>query len=161
MQWRETMHGQLATKASKLNSEGNHSDALCLLEQAIELRPRDPILLVYRGRVLHALARFGEAERSFREALHIDRGLCYAWSELGLLLMDCKRFEEAAECLQESANLKRDFSTYTVLANVQLAFDAHSALMNAQKALELNPNWDEAAEVRDEAKGLIEQNDRP
>ena len=157
MKWRQTARGQLATKASVLSSRGNHADALCLLEQSLEIDPKDPLLLVYRGRVLHALARCAEAERSFRDALEIDRSISFAWNELGLLLRDCSRFEEAAECLRESAKLRPDFNTYTVLAGVEMSFDLRAALVDAEKALELNPNWDEAIQVRNAARVLIER----
>lgn len=152
MKWRETRRGQLATEASKLSSKGNHSDALNLLERALELKPKDPLVLVYRGRVLHALARYGEAEKSFRDALNIDGNLCYAWNELGLLFEDRGFFEKAADCLTRSVQLRPDFNSYTVLAKVELMFDVDAALSDAEKALELNPGWDEAIQVRDAAK---------
>ena len=159
MKWRESKQGQLATEASKLSSNGNHSLALSLLELALEHSPKDQLVLVYYGRVLHALGRDKEAEHSLREAVAIRSDLCYPWSELGLLLKDCKRFGEAAECFQKSAQLHPDASTFTLLAELELSFDADSSFRNAMKALELDPNWDEAIQIAARAKAAIAKSD--
>ncbi len=155
MKWRETKRGQLATKAGELSSHGKHKDALCLLDQAIEIEPEDHIILVYRGRVLASLERYDEAEHSFRRSLEIRDDLVYAWNELGFLLKDRERYEEAAECLRTSVSLEADYNTYTMLASVEMMFDKVAALSNAQKALKINPDWDEAIEIRDEAIAAI------
>ncbi len=115
---------------------------------------------MYRGRILHALGGDKEAERSFREAIDLKSDFSYAWSEIGLLLKDCERFVESAECLRQSALLRPDCSTYTVIARVELEFDPDASLRDATKALELNPDWDEAIQIQNTAKQMVDRRNR-
>ena len=155
MKWRDSDRGRLATEASDLSSNGHHDLALSLLEQALQINPLDPLVLVYHGRVLHALGRDSDSERSFRKAISIKCDLSFAWSEFGMMLIDCKRLTEAAECLKQSAAIRPDCSTYTLLASIKLAFDADGALRDATSALELDPTWDEAIHLQALAERAI------
>jgi tetratricopeptide (TPR) repeat protein len=152
MRWRETAQGRLATEADELSSAGSHADALALIERALEFEPRDPMILAYRGRELHALERFDEAERSLRDALGIDRGLTHAWNELGMLMRSRGFFEKAAFCFEQSAEVSPDVYVLTILANMQLAFDPQKSVENAESALAIDPDWDEAQTILESAK---------
>jgi len=75
-----------------------------------------------------------------------------AWGELGLVHRNLGQFEEAAACYKRSVALEEDFSTYTLLAAVEYEFDVEQPIIHAEKALQLNPDWDEAETVLAEAK---------
>ena len=155
MKWRETPQGRLATDAGDLSSKGNHAEALALLERALEYKRRDPMVLVYRGRVLSALGRHEEAEQSLRDALGVDGNFSHAWSELGMLMESKGSFEKAAFCYEQSVKISPSAEVLTMLANMQLAFDPQKSVYNAERALSIDPEWAEARTVRDSAKSEI------
>ena len=157
MKWRETVQGQLATEADELSSAGNHVGALALLEQALAFNTKDPVVLVYRGRELHSLERYDEAEQSLRDALAIDDNLTHAWNELGMLMESKEAFEEAAFCFEQSAKLSPNVDVLTMLANMQLAFDPQKSVENAKRALSFDPDWDEAQTILKSAKRQIRE----
>ena len=152
VKWRETKRGRLATAAGELSDRGEPARALVLLEQALALKPGDPVLLTYQGRVLRALGRGGEAERVLRGAIDVDEGLVHAWNELGMLMEEREEFEEAASCFEQSAKRAPNRDVLTMLANMQLAFDPRSSVENAERALALDPEWEEARRVLASAK---------
>lgn len=160
--WRETPHGLLATRASALSDQGKHADALELLAQAIELRPEDPLVLTYQGRILGALGRYDEAEQVLRQAIGIDPKLPFAWNELGMLMESREEFDKAAFCYRQSADLSPCVEIWTMLANMLLAFDPQESLEIAERALSIDPDWDEAQDIRDaalrEIRGLSDGN---
>lgn len=155
MKWRDTRQGKLATDASEFSSKGNHAKALLLIEEALALSPKDPMVLVYQGRVLLALGRHDDAEQSLRAALGIDGNLPYAWNELGMLMQSRGAFEKAAFCYEQSAGISLSVEVLTMLANVQLAFDPEKAIETAERALSVDSEWTEAQAVRNAAKNEI------
>ncbi len=157
MKWRETAHGRLCVEAVELSSDGMHAEALDLLERALEIKPSDPKALVYRGSVFHALGRYHEAEQSLRDALEIDRSITHAWNELGMVMESIGLFERAASCFEQSAKISPNTSVLTMLASMQLAFDPQKSVHNAERALSIDPTWDEAQAVRDAAKRTMSE----
>jgi tetratricopeptide (TPR) repeat protein len=157
MKWRWTPQGQLATEAADLSSKGNHSEALALLERALEFNRMDKMVLVYHGRVLTALRRYDEAEHSLRAALGVDGTFSHAWNQLGMLNEDQGKFEKAAFCYEQSVKSAPTVEILTMLANVQSAFDPQKAADNADRALSIDPNWDEAQAVRDNARAQLKR----
>lgn len=152
MRWRDTPQGRLATEANELSAKGDPAGALDLLDRALEIRPRDPIVLVYRGRVLIASGRHDEAEQSLRTALGIDGNLSHAWNELGMLMESRGKFEKAAHCYEESARMAPCAEILTMLASMQLAFDPQKAIESAKRTLSLDSDWSEAQTVLDAAE---------
>ncbi|MEM8884223.1 MAG: tetratricopeptide repeat protein [Planctomycetota bacterium] len=152
MSWRESPAGRLTVRADDLYDEGRHDEALDLIEQALRLRPRSVALETRRGRELHALGRYAEAEQVVRAALRINDRFVHAWNQLGMQYMDQGYFEKAAFCFQQSADIAPNESVLTGLANCQLVFDPAAALENAERALAIDPTWEEAERVRDSAR---------
>jgi tetratricopeptide (TPR) repeat protein len=145
-------YAQDCLKRAWLLADQNDTDgAICLVDEAICLRPTWPECRVIKGRFLLDAKRFCEAEASLREAIHIDEMDFYAWLELGFVFYDQELFEKAAFCFRKSAQINPHYSVYTMLANAELAFDTEAAKADAQRALDLNPDWDEARRIRDTA----------
>jgi tetratricopeptide (TPR) repeat protein len=164
MTWRATPQGQLATDADELSARGNHSEALALLERALEFNRMDKAVLVYYGRELAALGRYDEAEHSLRSALSVDETFSLAWNELGMLMQlkgafDKGAFEKAAFCYEQSARIAPSVEILTVLANVQLVFAPQKAADNAERALAIDSEWTEAQVIRNSARIQIQRLD--
>src|SRR5262249_3504688 len=58
------------------------------------------------GMALYFLGRYQAAEAAFREAVRLKPSYARAWGDLGELLGEQRRFEEAAEVLRESVRVK-------------------------------------------------------
>ncbi len=116
-------------------------------------------ILALSERIYREWGKFQESEDAIRKGIDLAPCGSYAWTELGLLLMDRKLFKKAADCLRKSVQLRPDFNTYTILAAVEFTFDVDAALLDAERALEINPDWDEAMQVRDDAQKAIKKRD--
>ena len=99
------------------------------------------------GSELHDLGKLDEAERILHQALDLDSRFHLAWAQLGLVMGAREEFEKAAYCFEQAASISLDKSVYTMLANMQLAFDPWSAATNARQALSFDPGWEEASRV--------------
>ena len=125
----------------------NLPEAIRLIEKAIELFPLDTVYWSGKGQFLRNAGRHKESKLSTRRAIELNPKNYHAWATLGLIHIYHRNFEEAANCLQRSAELKERFGTYTMLAAAEIEFDVESAIKHAKKALELNPDWDEARDI--------------
>lgn len=141
--------------AVEAEQSGDFGKAVYQMKNALRLCPRCVPYWVSLGNLYRSMLKFQESEEAIRKAIEINPSASYAWSELGLLCRDKKLYEKAAEYLMKSVQLRPSFSTYTVLADVVLMFDADAALLHAEKALELSPGFDEAIAIRDAAKRTI------
>ncbi len=132
--------------------------ALEHLQIAVKLASSSSARSVYitlQGGVLRRLGRFDDAKLVLKEAVSEVATNAYAWRELGLCNVKLEQYKDAANCFQRAIALSPDYSTYTMLANAELAFDPKSALFHAEKALELEPGWDDAIKVLDAARRLM------
>lgn len=146
---------QHIAEAVEAEQSGDFGKAVDQMKNALHLCPRCVPYWVSLGNLYRLMLKFQESEEAIRKGIEIDSSASYAWSELGLLYRDKRSYEKSAEYLMTSVQLRPDFSTYTVLAAVVLMFDADAALLHAEKALELSPDFDEAIEIRDAAKRII------
>ena len=64
-------------------------------------------------------------------------------------------YEDSAKCYVESGMINPNKSVFTVAAKVYLKCDPRKALEYADKALELDSEWDEALAVRELASRKI------
>lgn len=145
---------QLLRRAWDAAGKGDLAGALREIDRALELRPKQTRCWATRGSFLREMSRLDEAEAVLRTAIELDERNFLAWTELGQVYESKGLFEKAAFCLERSVELKPDYHTYTMLANVQLTFDADAALRNAGKALELNSEWGEAEAVKQKAQRI-------
>jgi len=147
---------ELADRSRVAADSGDYVTALLLIDRAIKEDPYHIRYPVTKGSFLRVLRRFDESEELLRQSISTFSVNYVAWTELGLLQRDTNGFEAAAFCYEQSIRQREDFNVYTLLANVQLAFDPRCALLNAEHAIKLNPDWDEAIAIRDRARSLIE-----
>jgi len=159
MKWHDTPQGRLVTESISLSDQGLHAEALEKLDQAEALPGYRYAVLTHRGCVLHEAGRWKEGETALRAALALNERFVHAWNALGVLLKSREDYEEAAACYSRSAEISPTASVLTCLAGVQCAFDLDSAVVNAERALQHDPEWEEAIAVRDAALERIRERD--
>lgn len=150
-------HYQNALSAER---SGNLEQALTEISKAFQSMPQ-PVsnvkLLVSKSDILRQLQRYDEALVLAREAAELKPEAFEVWLLLAMIFFDTGKYEEAAAHYKKTIFLKEDFSFYTSLANAEIVFDPKAALEHAERALELNPAWDEALRIRQKAKALLSE----
>ncbi|EIQ00620.1 tetratricopeptide repeat protein [Opitutaceae bacterium TAV1] len=91
-------------RARILLARGAAAEALADLDVAAR-SSSDPVVQINRGEALHRLGRLEEAVTAYQEALRTDPGLADARKDLGLLLMELNRLDEADEQLSDAGKL--------------------------------------------------------
>lgn len=136
----------------------NLTQALSEIEQAIELSEhQDAGQWAVKSRILVKLRQHRDAETAARRSIEIDASSHDAWMTLGLSSFDRKEFEKAADCFKRAIEIKANYSRYTMLAAAERQFDPQKAKEHAKKALQLNPDWDEAKVILRNAELELKQ----
>jgi protein O-GlcNAc transferase len=65
---------------------------------------------VHQGNALRKSGDFPHAEAAYRKAVGIDPHCADAWSELGCLMLDCRRFSEAVTCFRQTSGQNGDLA---------------------------------------------------
>ena len=121
--------------------------ALELINEAIEISPRCSLYWTTKAQFVLELGNLEEARSTAQVATDLDSGNAHAWALLGEVHGLLGQSESAASCLLEAVRLEPDHVNYTLLASVQAEYDPEAAMQSAQKALQINPNWDEATRI--------------
>jgi O-antigen ligase len=113
----------------------DRASAFSALDAASSLNPLSPTPKLLAGSIALRLALRGESERYFREAIERDRGDAYAHLELGALLAQSGRRDEALAILGRARRLDpRDDLTAGVLRRVRSGKPVDIAKVNRQLA---------------------------
>lgn len=144
----------------KMKSE-SYTDAIELIDDAIKeypsyeiAWPSKALLMANKGKCLRHLRQYDEAEKILRSAIDMDQENPHIWSCLGLVYARVNKFERAAECLRNSIKLEESAPALTLLAAAEYEFDVESSIRSAKRALEIDPDWDEAKIVLRKAETL-------
>jgi predicted TPR repeat methyltransferase len=100
--------GDWLRRADALNRLGRHTEALMCLDRALAIQPRDAGLHVKRAQTLVAQQRLEPALQALEHALALDSSRPDAWSELGSLLSEMGRTEEALRSWQKALDCGGD-----------------------------------------------------
>lgn len=122
--------------------QGENAKAKPLLELAVHLNPHDFIAYYALGLVARGEKNTEEAYRFFQKAVQEKPEFAFSQQELGITLVELKRYSEALGPLSEAEklgldNLRLDNSLGGALAN---AGRLKEAVDHYQKALKLAPN---------------------
>ena len=145
-------------QALKAGEQEKLSEAIILIEKAIELCPSYTVYWSAKSQFLYDSGKFEDAQLAANKSIEFNAKNHHAWAILGLTNIHLGSFEEVAACFKRSVGLKEDFGTYTMLAAAEIEFDVESAIKHAKKALELNPGWDEAKDILRSAEEKIGRN---
>ena len=142
-------------QAWKFVDEEDFEAALISIEKALEISPKHWYLWATKARILEESGRYADADDAARTSLRFDDTQPRVWNILALLAFKECKYNEAIEAFKKSLELEEDFGTLTMLASAELNLDPHKALFHANRALEINPDWEEAQKIRDEAAKAI------
>ncbi len=151
---------ELLEMAFEAYDSGSLEQALDLVEQAIEGNPKHWYLWTTKATYLRKLGRMEEAKTAFKTSLSFNNKQALTWSMLGSLNYDEENFEASVHCCRTALQIEEDYSTLTILAGAEIQTgEIENALKNANRALELNPDWDEAESIRNHALRILSGED--
>ncbi len=118
------------------------AEAEAMLEQAQKIFPDDPNLHLTHGQLLEADHRLPEAEQEYGTAVRL-RPSDVGWYALGRLYWSEKRYPEAAQAVEQSAELSlRPSDRYLALARLYLAMSQPRQALDALNAAAKAPRYD-------------------
>jgi predicted O-linked N-acetylglucosamine transferase (SPINDLY family) len=125
-----------------LHALGRNDEALADFERALELKPANPMTLLYRGNVLLALGRAAQALESYEHLLERIPNYAEAWFRHGTALWRMERPEAALASYDRAlgfdpGHFEALFNRGTVLLKLEHYDDAFAAY---EKARALAPN---------------------
>ena len=148
-------HFQAACNAQE---KGDTNAALSEIDIAISMEPSESVASVYwamKGYWLHELSRNEEAKHAGEVAVELAPRVFLGWIVLGFANRYLGCDEEAAHAFREAVIRRPDPSLYTLLAEAELSFSPDAARDDAARALALDPSWDEAHRIYDQATEQI------
>ncbi|WP_347988747.1 tetratricopeptide repeat protein [Methylomonas sp. AM2-LC] len=138
----------LAWKAlgKALLMQGNLSEAITPLSQALKLAPVDADIHNDLGHIFESLNRSEEAEASYRSSLKHNPKFAEAHNNLAILLMNQSRLTEAEEHCRKALKINpNSANSHNNLGCIHRDLgQLNQALSCFQKALEINPNYFDA-----------------
>ncbi len=147
---------ELLDQACDAEDRGELEEALRLFEECIQIKPNNWYLWARKASALEDLGRIEDSKAAYKESLHIDDKKAVTWVLLGSLHYNQEHFEDAAFCCRQSNALEENSDTLTILAGAEIQTGKiENALKHANRALELNPGWDEAEAIRDRALRIL------
>ena len=120
--------------------------ALVLFEQALQLAPGRPSVLMNLGLTCVELGRFEQAHEYLKQALAADATLTDAWVGWGMTLMALGDWPQALHCHQQARDLGAEGAGFCLRWGQCLSHEGHlpKALMAFEQALVQEPGWAEA-----------------
>ena len=138
---------KLHKRACVAEEAGLLDTALVLIDQAIDLCPKATVFQTTKALFLFDAGRHKEAEIIARQSVQINNKNYFGWELLAEISMERGEFGEAIKYLKNFVNLRDEYWAHTILAALEADFDRVSAIEHAERALELNPDWDEAKQI--------------
>ena len=108
--------------------------------------------LLEAGRERDALLVLEAAEESANE---VSKSRALLWNQLGICYKRLGSFVKAGAYFLKASDVDANKNSLTLLAACQLHFFPQGALLHADKALAIDPNWDEARDVRKQALEIL------
>lgn len=87
----------MTARGALLDDMGSGEEALKVLDRALVLKPEYALAWFYKARALKRLGRDEEAVDAYREAIDKNIDMVEAYTNLGYLLIDMERYDEAYE----------------------------------------------------------------
>ncbi len=98
--------------ARVLLDDSRPGEALSTIDGALALDPELGVAYRLRGRAQHQLADTDAAIESYRRAIHLDGNDAWAMNNLGLLLIEQGRFEDALSPLARAIEVRTDIAMF-------------------------------------------------
>ncbi len=118
----------------------NWQESLDAFEKALKIEPPQPVILSAAGKAAWKLKKAREATRFFQTLIELEPDNAEAWNDLGAILIEQGKPDDAALVLERAVILAPDTAQYHYNFAVALrgAGRLHDALPHAQIATELD-----------------------
>jgi Tfp pilus assembly protein PilF len=142
-----------------LLDQGRPDDALVRIESAVALDSESAEVHRMRGRVESALGHRDSAEASYRLALSIEPNDSWSMNNLGLLLIDEGRYDEALMPLARAVELRPAAPSFANNLGVALERTGHpgSAALAYQSALAADSTYAKAQTSLERVYGMEDE----
>jgi len=139
-------------------AEGASEWGIRVLERAIELEPKNPILISELAKFYVSNENLGKAKELLLKALEVKSDYVDARFELGRLYYNQQQYDEAIEQFEIAVQFFPDHSNsiYSLGLAYQKEGDKTKALKMFKRALELNPGNKEIQDRINEVSGVSE-----
>lgn len=136
----------------ELNS-GKVDSAIAKAREALVLDSDDWYINSSLGLFLRKRGDLEEALQFSKQGVRLAPEVSIAWENVGLVYYDQGYFERAVYCFDKSVEFGERVSTYTLLASSKFSLeDLEGTIEACKKALELDPEWDEAETLLKKAR---------
>ena len=128
------------------SQKGNNDKALTLINQALQINPKNYIAYNNMALVYKNLEMFSEALDNCEKAIALKEDYADALSNKGKILIKIKQYEEAKSIFLNLNNLYALNSEYyfnLAIINIEQG-DVQEAIKNLNKTIKIKPNFPEA-----------------
>jgi superkiller protein 3 len=139
---------------------GAYPKAAKLLEQAHEVSPKDPDIMVWLGDNMYFQKKWKEAESWYQRAIAENEEHFFAWRGLGLAFAQRKRWADCVAAFEKASKLKpEDLDLYLTLGDIYYdeLDDPKSALKAYQEYLQRGGNDPAVADTITELQKEIDK----
>ena len=130
-------------------SKGEFDNSVKIMENALELNPRNVLHMNNIAISYHKLDKFEDAEKYFLRGLELDPNYINILNNIGNLKKDLNLIDEAINYYKKSLTVEDNIlETHFNLASIyQSSGEFEKSKEHLKKALEINPNFTEADRV--------------
>jgi len=136
-----TPKDDLEYRADLFMARKQFSDAAEMYRKALEIEPRNPVLLNKLGIAYHQQSMLEAAKRCYERATKVDRSFASSYNNLGTIQYQRKKYRKAISMYKKAIELRPDMPA--VYSNLGYAYFAQKhyedAMAAFRKALELDP----------------------
>jgi tetratricopeptide (TPR) repeat protein len=111
--------------ARVLLDQERSEEALEMIDEALAIEPESSVGLRLQGRAYHQLGRLDEAIDSYRQSILIDNSDGWSMNNMGLILIEQERFEEALMPLARAVELEPEIPIFHNNLGVALERTGH------------------------------------
>lgn len=134
-----------------------HGNAAAKALQAVTLDPDDWYINTSLGVFLREKGDLKKSLQFCKRAVELAPEMPLAWGTLAVTYLEQEKFNKAVESFAKSLELEERPNTYTMMASAKISLgDLEGAIKDSKRALELDPDWDEAEAMLKEAQELLD-----
>ena len=132
------------------STQGKKLEALKTIEKAISIDPEEPLCYFNKGVILFEQQKYEDAEKNYKKALNLSPYDELLLHNIAMLYTEMYSFDEALLNLKKVPADKRDYVYYYSIGTIYLRYGDYNsgyyneAIKSFDKAIELNPGFDDA-----------------
>lgn len=135
---------------------GNHDEAMNKASIAFGLDQNDWYINTSIGLFHRARGELQTSKKFCERAVELAPEISQTWENLAVTSLHQQQFNLAVMHFTKAVELEEKPGTYTMMASAKIALsDLPGAIKDATRALELDPEWDEAEALLKQAEDLL------